>query len=135
MVELTNGCICCTLRDDLLLELQALAARPDVDYILIEAIGLAEPLPLAQGYVRTGTTRVARVRYERRRTGPPPAVRRRSSRPWPRPSAPGTGAGAPPARRPRPGAEVLALLLEGPAQAGSGGEAAEAAQRVIALVY
>lgn len=61
VVELTNGCICCTLRDDLLLELQALAARPDVDYILIEATGLAEPLPIAQTFYMADLPRLIRL--------------------------------------------------------------------------
>jgi G3E family GTPase len=50
LVELTNGCICCTLRDDLRRELRDLAAMPDLDYVLIEATGLAEPLPIAQTF-------------------------------------------------------------------------------------
>lgn len=50
LIELSNGCICCTLRDDLLRELRELAALPDLDYVLIEATGLAEPLPIAQTF-------------------------------------------------------------------------------------
>jgi G3E family GTPase len=47
LVELTNGCICCTLRDDLLSEVRRLAAEGRFDYLLIEATGIAEPLPIA----------------------------------------------------------------------------------------
>ena len=47
LVELTNGCICCTLRDDLLLEVRRLAEERRFDYLLIEGTGIAEPLPIA----------------------------------------------------------------------------------------
>ena len=47
LVELSNGCICCTLRDDLLGEVRRLAAEKRFDYLLIEATGIAEPLPIA----------------------------------------------------------------------------------------
>ncbi|SHF00544.1 GTPase, G3E family [Kaistia soli DSM 19436] len=47
LVELSNGCICCTLRDDLLGEVRRLAAEGRFDYLLIEATGIAEPLPIA----------------------------------------------------------------------------------------
>ncbi|TDR92977.1 GTP-binding protein [Enterovirga rhinocerotis] len=47
LVEVTNGCICCTLRDDLLSEVRKLAAAGRFDYLLIEATGIAEPLPIA----------------------------------------------------------------------------------------
>ncbi|MFA5592779.1 MAG: GTP-binding protein [Micavibrio sp.] len=47
MVEMTNGCICCTLRDDLLKEVGALAQSGKYDYLLIEGTGIAEPLPIA----------------------------------------------------------------------------------------
>ena len=47
LVELTNGCICCTLRDDLLGEVRRLAAEGRFDYLLIEGTGIAEPLPIA----------------------------------------------------------------------------------------
>ncbi|MGG1574645.1 GTP-binding protein [Fictibacillus sp. NRS-1165] len=48
LVELQNGCICCTLRDDLLLEVQKLADNKTIDYIVIESSGISEPLPVAQ---------------------------------------------------------------------------------------
>ena len=47
LVELSNGCICCTLRDDLLLEVRRLAESGRYDYLLIESTGIAEPLPIA----------------------------------------------------------------------------------------
>ncbi|WP_439541449.1 zinc metallochaperone GTPase ZigA [Hyphomicrobium sp.] len=47
LVEMSNGCICCTLRDDLLGEVRRLAAERRFDYLLIESTGIAEPLPVA----------------------------------------------------------------------------------------
>ena len=47
LVEMTNGCICCTLRDDLLVEVRRLAEQARFDYLLIESTGIAEPLPVA----------------------------------------------------------------------------------------
>ena len=47
LVEMTNGCICCTLRDDLLIEVRRLADEGRFDYLLIESTGIAEPLPVA----------------------------------------------------------------------------------------
>ncbi|SMG34419.1 zinc metallochaperone GTPase ZigA [Paracoccus sp. J56] len=47
LVEMTNGCICCTLRDDLLVEVRRLASEGRFDYLLIEGTGIAEPLPVA----------------------------------------------------------------------------------------
>ncbi len=47
LVEFTNGCICCTLRDDLLLEVTRLAREQRFDYLLIESTGISEPLPVA----------------------------------------------------------------------------------------
>ncbi|MET8359828.1 GTP-binding protein [Micromonospora sp. NPDC005171] len=47
LVELTNGCICCTLRDDLLDEVTRLARRGSFDYLLIESSGISEPMPVA----------------------------------------------------------------------------------------
>jgi G3E family GTPase len=47
LVELTNGCICCTLRDDLLKEVRRLADEARFDYLLIESTGVSEPLPVA----------------------------------------------------------------------------------------
>lgn len=50
LVELSNGCICCTLREDLLREVQKLAAEGRFDYILIESTGISEPVPIAQTF-------------------------------------------------------------------------------------
>jgi len=47
LVEMTNGCICCTLRDDLLTEVRRLAEERRFDYLLIESTGVFEPLPVA----------------------------------------------------------------------------------------
>ena len=47
LVEMSNGCICCTLRDDLLKEVHRLATERRFDYLLIESTGIAEPLPVA----------------------------------------------------------------------------------------
>lgn len=50
LVTLSNGCICCTLRQDLLLEVKKLACEGKFDYILIESTGVGEPLPIAQTF-------------------------------------------------------------------------------------
>lgn len=47
LVEMTNGCICCTLRDDLLEEVKRLAGEGRFDYLLIESTGISEPMPVA----------------------------------------------------------------------------------------
>src|SRR6218665_1606933 len=47
MVEMSNGCICCTLREDLLQEVARLAGEGRFDYLLIESTGIGEPLPVA----------------------------------------------------------------------------------------
>jgi G3E family GTPase len=47
LVEMSNGCICCTLRDDLLQEVRRLAEEKRFDYLLIESTGIGEPLPVA----------------------------------------------------------------------------------------
>jgi G3E family GTPase len=50
LVEMTNGCICCTLRDDLLLEVRRLAEAGRFDYLAIESTGISEPLPVASTF-------------------------------------------------------------------------------------
>ncbi|MEH7346793.1 GTP-binding protein [Bacillus sp. JJ1532] len=50
LVELQNGCICCTLREDLIIEVERLVQGGDIDYILIESTGISEPIPVAQTF-------------------------------------------------------------------------------------
>ncbi|MED1864526.1 GTP-binding protein [Fictibacillus nanhaiensis] len=50
LVEMTNGCICCTLREDLLIEVERIVKNGDIDYILIESTGISEPIPVAQTF-------------------------------------------------------------------------------------
>lgn len=50
LIEMSNGCICCTLREDLLIEIKKIAQSNKFDYLLIESTGISEPLPVAETF-------------------------------------------------------------------------------------
>ncbi|MDO6739421.1 GTP-binding protein [Wenyingzhuangia sp. 2_MG-2023] len=66
LVEMSNGCICCTLREDLMIEVEKLASQNKFDYLLIESTGISEPIPVAQTFSfesEDGTIDLSRFSY------------------------------------------------------------------------
>lgn len=66
LVKMSNGCICCTLREDLMIEVEKLAAQNKFDYLLIESTGISEPIPVAQTFTfesEDGTIDLSRFSY------------------------------------------------------------------------
>ncbi len=53
LVEMSNGCICCTLRDDLIQEVKKLCEQGKYDALIIESTGISEPVPVAQTFSYT----------------------------------------------------------------------------------
>ncbi len=66
LVEMSNGCICCTLREDLMVEVEKLANQNKFDYLLIESTGISEPIPVAETFTfesEDGTIDLSRFSY------------------------------------------------------------------------
>lgn len=66
LVEMSNGCICCTLREDLIVEVEKLAKEQRFDYLVIESTGISEPIPVAQTFSfesEDGTIDLSRFSY------------------------------------------------------------------------
>ncbi len=53
MIELSNGCVCCTMNEDMVNEVYKIINRPDIDYLVVETTGLADPVPLALTFLGT----------------------------------------------------------------------------------
>ena len=66
LVEMSNGCICCTLREDLMIEVEKLAKAQRFDYLIIESTGISEPIPVAQTFSfesEDGTIDLSKISY------------------------------------------------------------------------
>lgn len=60
--EMSNGCVCCTLKDDMIKEVKRLAKSKKFDYLVIEATGVSTPMPVAQAFAYTpGIEKYAQV--------------------------------------------------------------------------
>jgi G3E family GTPase len=53
MVELSNGCVCCTMNEDMVKEVYKILQRPEIEYLVVETTGLADPVPLALTFLGT----------------------------------------------------------------------------------
>ena len=75
LVEMSNGCICCTLREDLIVEVKKLASENRFDYLIIESTGISEPIPVAQTFSfesEDGTIDLSKFSYCLLYTSPSP---------------------------------------------------------------